>query len=288
MKKAQKYEADNNKGKPYLLDSLPGSRIKWKKSKEEVWQNIESAIEEKPEAKSISLRSTFLRISAAASVILIVGAALFMRYYTRTVFIQPGELAQIELPGGSNITLNASTEIRYKPLWWFIEREIEMKGEVFFDVTKGREFTVLSATGKTTVLGTSFNIYSRDKDYEVKCYTGKVSVESLVNGEKVIIEQNQVALVNRNGTLSLNELSSVPDSDWRTGLFRFTSSPIERVFDEISRQYGIEIEGTEGLDLVYTGSFTRDQSPAEVLNIVCRAFGLKFVKEDDSTYRIMD
>ncbi|MCF8222540.1 MAG: FecR domain-containing protein [Bacteroidales bacterium] len=288
MKKEQKYRADNNKGKPALPDILPDSRIKWKKSKKEIWQNIESAIEEKPEARSISLRSTFLRISAAASVILIVGAALFMRYYTRTVFSQPGELAQIELPGGSNITLNASTEIKYKPLWWFMNREVEMKGEVFFDVTKGKEFTVLSETGKTTVLGTSFNIYSRDRHYEVKCYTGKVSVESVVNGEKIIIEQNQVASLSRDGTLSLNEASSVSDSDWRTGLFRFTSSPIKRVLDEISRQYGVEIEGTEGLDLLYTGSFTRDQSPAEALNIVCRAFGLEFVKEDDNTYRIVD
>lgn len=275
-------------GKPGILEKLPQSRIPWKRTSEEVWNSLENSISEKPETTKISLNSYVVRLSAAAVILVLFGITAFMRFYGKTISSQSGEIINLELPEGSKITLNAETTVKYKPLWWTFKREIQMEGEAYFEVTGGTEFTVISDPGTTTVLGTTFNIYSRKGDYEVSCYTGKVKVGAEDTGAEVILESNQKASLNREGSLSLSEEPSGSlKQDWRSGFFRFTSTPVERVFDEISRQYDIDIKGTEDLDLIYTGNFSKDQSVEEVMNLVCKAFGIDFVSEGKNTYRVV-
>ena len=55
-------------------------------------------------------------------------------------------------------------------------RKVSLEGEAFFEVNPGKKFEVVSKFGKTIVLGTSFNIYSRNSSYQVTCMTGKVKV----------------------------------------------------------------------------------------------------------------
>ena len=288
MTKDERNTGNNSVRRPDILDRLLQSRIPWKRSKEEVWNSLKNNIDEQPEARKISFGSYILRLSAAAVILLLVGSAAFMRFYTRTVTSQSAEVVNLELPRGSKVMLNAETIMKYNPLWWKFNRKIRMEGEAYFEVSKGNEFTVISESGTTTVLGTTFNIYSRKGDYEVSCYTGKVRVGSVNSGEEVILESNRKASIDEVGYLAVNEEPSRSiNQDWRSGHFKFTSMPVTRVFDEISRQFGFTIKGTENLDLIYTGNFSKDQSIEEVMNLVCKAFGIDFVSEDENTYRII-
>jgi len=275
-------------GKPDILEKLPQSRIPWKRTGEEVWNSLENSIKVKTEARKISITSYVLRLSAAAVILVLIGITAFMRFYSRSLSSQPGELVNLELPKGSKVELNAETTIKYNPLWWSFKREIQMEGEAYFEVTSGNEFKVISGPGTTTVLGTTFNIYSRKGEYEVSCYTGKVRVGSIDSGREVILESDQKASLNRDGNLAVSEEpSGLLKQDWRSGFFRFTAMPVKRVFDEISRQYGVNIKVTDDLDLIYTGNFSKDQSIEEVMNLVCKAFGINFVSEGENTYRVV-
>ncbi|MEE4213734.1 MAG: FecR domain-containing protein [Bacteroidales bacterium] len=274
--------------KPDVLDRLPQSKIPWEKSREEVWESMQSRLDEKPGARKISLSSSVIRLSAAALILLLMGSAFFIRFYSKTVRTGAGEMASLLLPKGSEVVLNAETTLQYRPLWWTFRRELKVEGEAWFDVSSGREFTVISEAGTTSVLGTSFNIYSRKGTYEVSCYTGRVLVGSAISGKEVILEPEQKVIINSKGEPALmEEPSAASDRDWRNGYFRFTSTPVTRVFDEIARQYGINIEGTDRLDLIYTGNFSKQQDVNEVMNLVCKAFGIDFVKEGENTYRVV-
>ena len=288
MKKDEINTGKKGVSKPDILERLPQSRIPWKRTREEVWDSLEKSIYEKPEARKITLTSYILRLSAAAVILVLIGVTAFMRFYGKTVSSQSGEIVNLELPEGSKVSLNAETTIKYKPLWWTFKREIQMEGEAYFEVTRGNEFKVISDPGTTTVLGTTFNIYSRKGEYEVSCYTGKVKVGSLDTGDEVILEPYQKASLDMKGDIEISkEIDSSVKQDWRNGYFRFTSTNVTRVFDEISRQYGVFITGTENLDLIYTGNFSKDQSIDEVMNLVCRAFGIDFVREGEKTYRVV-
>jgi len=287
--KENEINKDKNKfRKPDKLDRLPQSRIPWEKSREEVWESMQAQLVEKPGARKISLSSNILRLSAAALIFLMLGSAFFIGFYSKTVSTGAGEMANLVLPKGSEVVLNAETTLKYKPLLWTLRREVKLDGEAWFGVSRGSDFTVISEPGRTTVLGTSFNIYSRKGAYEVSCYTGRVLVGSSISGKEVILEPEQKVIIDNEGEPLLREEPSVSsDRDWRKGYFRFTSTPVTRVFDEIARQYGIDIRGAESLDLVYTGNFSREQNVNEVMNLVCRAFGIDFVKEGEKTYRVV-
>lgn len=274
--------------KPDVLDRLPQSKIPWEKSREEVWEGMQARLDQKPGARKISLSSRILRLSAAAIILLLLGSAFFIGFYSKTVSTGAGEMAKLVLPKGSEVVLNAETSLKYKPLLWIFTREVKLDGEAWFEVSSGSKFTVTSEPGTTSVLGTSFNIYSRKGAYEVSCYTGKVLVGSAISGKEVILEPEQKIIISNSGEPVLQEEPSVTsDRDWRKGYFRFTSTPVTRVFDEIARQYGIDIKGTASLDLVYTGNFSKEQDVNEVMNLVCKAFGIDFVKEGEKTYRVV-
>jgi len=288
MKNDEINKGNNSVGKEDILDRLPQSQIPWKRSREDVWGSLQDRLAEKHEARTISLSSYVLRLSAAAVIILMIGTVTFMRLYTRTVSTDPGQISSLMLPKGSEVMLNAGTTLKYKPLWWTFKRKLILDGEAYFDVSSGNEFRVISESGTTSVLGTSFNIYSRTGEYEVDCYTGRVKVASLMSGKEVILQPNQKVVLDNQGEPSISEESSVTTyRNWRNGYFNFTSAPVTRVFDEIARQYGITVKGTENLDLIYTGNFAKEQPVNEVMNLVCKAFGIDFVVEGQNTYRVI-
>ncbi|WP_291859593.1 DUF4974 domain-containing protein, partial [Marinilabilia sp.] len=74
---------------------------------------------------------------------------------------------------------------------------------------------------------------------------------------------------------------------WRSAMFMFTATPIEKVFDEIERQYAVEIEAEGVPDHLYSGNFSRNQPLEQVLKMVCRPYGLNYQKISGG-YRILN
>ncbi len=263
------------------------SQIRWEKSRDEVWMELEKRMETKPAARSIRLNVTWPRIAIAAGIALLMGVTGLFNFYTKTVNIPAGLHSEIYLPDNSVVSLNAQSTISYKPLMWRFARTVEFEGEAYFDVAKGKQFEVISARGKTVVLGTTFNIYSRNSDYQVTCITGKVKVVELTANREVTLNPGQQAAFNGKSALAVN---SGIDTDltlsWLDNKLSFTSAPLGKVFEEIGRQYGVIVNIPEGLENTYTGTFIKDNSVENVLNLVCRPFDLNFTRLSDNDYSI--
>ena len=167
------------------IDIFSKLEAPFENSKEELRKKFSKQIEEKPKAKVIRL--DWVKYAVASVVLLLVGVTLFMKFNTQTIISNKGEHLSYILPDGSVIELNAETEISYKPYWWKFNREIKLTGEAFFDVKKGKKFNIISENGITEILGTSFNIYARDLDYQVFCKTGRVKVCSTKSNAELII-----------------------------------------------------------------------------------------------------
>lgn len=273
------------------LNRLPGIDLGFEKSKDEVWAGLSRSIEFSAPETSGSVVGLFSRpvwVAAAAVIIVLLGAVSFMRLYTTEVVAPYGKHITAQLPDGSAVELNAGSELLYQPFWWLLNREVELEGEAFFEVEKGKTFRVISSAGTTSVLGTSFNVYAREKDYQVTCYSGKVRVEASESGHSLEIVPNEQATLTKDGGLRLSALKNKEEVvSWRNAMFIFTATPIEKVLDEIERQYAVEIEA-EGLrDYLYSGNFSRNQSLEQVLKMVCRPYGLSYQKTSEG-YRILN
>lgn len=270
-----------------FMKSLPDIELPYSRSKEDIWKDFEAELDaddeetetKKGSGKVIKL-NTVLKYSAAAVLLIFLSIGSFMKFYTTTIIAPNGEHIAAILPDGSSIELNAGSVIKYKPYWWNYERKVLFEGEAFFKVSKGKSFVVESSFGTTTVLGTSFNIYARKNEYKVTCYTGKVRVVSTVSRKSTELVKNQLAVIKGNGEVVNTTIENSEENiSWMNDMFIFTATPLNLVFEEIERQFGVSINTDEKINYLYSGNFTRNSSPELVLDIVCKSLGLNYKKE---------
>lgn len=247
---------------------------KWDKSKEQIWAEKFEALEETPKANIVSLYRHKVFLYAVAIVALIILALPTTAFlYTKHLHTGYGEHRSIVLPDGSKVELNADSRLAYKPLWWKVSRNVELDGEAYFEVEKGSRFDVRSNENIVSVLGTSFNIYSRENDYEVSCLTGKVSVSDKT--ELVILTPNMQAKLANGRFIITENNNSLQSIGWTKCEFSFTEVLLDQVLKEVERQYNIRIEKPKNSDYLYTGTFLRKENPKEVLEIIGKPFALK-------------
>ncbi|MFV0291133.1 MAG: FecR family protein [Mangrovibacterium sp.] len=248
---------------------------KWSKSKEEVWANVFEELEAHPQVIKMTSRKRSVWLYAAASIaaiIIILPSIAF--FYTKSELAERSSNLAIVLPDGSKVDLNAESEISYKPLWWYISRDVKLKGEAYFEVEKGSTFNVRSGGYIVSVLGTSFNVFSRAEKFNVTCLTGKVNVSD--QSESVILTPNMQALLSK-GKLITKDIDDARESiSWKQGKFIFIGTPLLEVIQEIERQYDIEVMPYSNLNYIYSGNFTKANNPNDVLKIVGTPFGIEF------------
>ncbi len=264
-----------------------GGEFQWKKEKAEVWADLESQIVDQPQGRLLLLNFTLGKWIAAASIVILFSIGSFLRLYTVTIETQAGQHQEAMLPDQSKVNLNAKSSISYHPYWWKINRKVELEGEAFFEVQKGKKFTVVSAKGSTQVLGTSFNIFAREDIYKVTCITGTVRVRSH-QGFEAIIKPNSKAEVKQNGEINISiNIQTFPEISWKNNIFLFTATPVHAVFSEIERQYGVKIDEKIDEKSLYTGNFSKDQNVEEILEYVCPALGLKYIRKSTGEYLVI-
>ena len=195
----------------------------------------------------------FMRIAAAVA-ILITGSYLFLNLSNTSYSTELAENTELFLPDNSEVILNAGSKVSFNEKNWDTNREINLKGEAFFKVAKGKKFTVTTSQGSVSVLGTQFNVENRDGFFEVNCYEGLVQVEykdmikQLPAGTSFLVIEGKVMDV---------EESNASQPSWTRNESSFESIPLKYVFNELERQYDISVN-TENVDtnLLFTGTFS--------------------------------
>ena len=199
----------------------------------------------------------------AAAVILVLIGANALWFKAVNVHTAMGQTQTVTLPDQSVVTLNADSHLSYTKRTFLKNRTLHLKGEAFFKVAKGASFTVHTSTGIISVLGTAFNVYSREKTLETQCFEGKVRVQKGAN--TVILTAGKGTSSHDNAGLVAFGISNLKPN-WLEGKSSFVEVPLSRLIKELERQYDIEIR-TEQINLnrVFTGVFTHDNLKAALI-----------------------
>lgn len=167
-----------------------------------------------------------------------------------------GEMAKVDLPDKTKVTLNAGSTLTFDEGSWDENRITQLEGEAFFNVSKGSKFTVNTTQGKVTVLGTQFNVKQRNEFFEVHCYEGSVEVEHPLR--KVILKPGEYISIYQKQVTSGN-LPIVKAPSWTEGRNVFRGVPYNEILDELSRQYDVTITtDIEASKRLFTGAFNND------------------------------
>ena len=262
----------------------------YSKNKKDVWSEINLAISQnelKGEKETTPTIKLWYKYSIAASFLVLFSIGISLRLYTTEIYTLTNETSNHILPDGSKIELNAATTISYHPYWWKFNRSVNLEGEAFFKVQKGEEFNVISSNGTTQVLGTSFNIYSRNKEYKVYCKSGKVRViDNELN--EVILQPGQFAETETNKIQLKNNINPELILAWKSDMFIYKNTPLKKVFKDFETYYGIKIETNLNTisNLSYSGFFKRKTTINQALEIVCYSFDLKLDKINKNHYLV--
>ena len=191
----------------------------------------------------------------AAAVVVLLTTSYFLLFNNEANFnTQFAETKTFNLPDNSEVVLNANSEISYDKQDWENSRNLDLNGEAFFKVQKGKKFTVNTEIGKVTVLGTQFNVKERENYFEVKTYEGLVSVA--YKDTLVKLPRGTIFKV-VNGKISTNNTFNVNEKSWLQKESNFKSTPLRFVLTEIENQFNYKIETKDiDLDILYSGGFT--------------------------------
>jgi transmembrane sensor len=248
-----------------FLDQSSRAQIPPSKRKEEIWKNVDAFTSE-------SNLTPFLMVAASVAVLIVSWFVFLLPEVISSYSTQFAENKNIQLPDGSLVDLGADSELSYNPKWK--KRELTLEGEAFFEVEKGKLFTVNTEFGTVKVLGTSFNIISREKQFEVACKTGQVEVSIPSRDFKKVILPGDVVNFNLQNIV-VEQASIETIGSWKDGQFYFESKPLSQVLSELERQFDIDLE-TQGIEGEYfTGYFT-NQELATALTMICEPMDLTF------------
>jgi len=234
---------------------------------------------ENPDAHRIKL-STIL--SAAASLMLLLGALFFLREDAPDVSAKNGENVTHQFQDYSEVVLNDGSFIVYDEKNWENDRRVKLTGEAQFDVEAGTRFIVETDNGNIEVLGTSFNVRAWDTNLYVECYHGSVRVSH--NGESR--ELSKLQSVNMtDGVMGPAEEIQRDAPLWTKGTSRFKDENLNNVFAELERQYDIKVDRPSSLEK-FTGVFTHNNLD-QALKQITKPMGLSYDTNKESNYVII-
>lgn len=223
-----------------------------------------------PRPRPVSGRSVAMRriwYAAAASVALLLTAWLLWPESNLHFAVGNGEQTlAAALPDGSSARLNAGSMLDFAPD--AEQRLATLTGEAYFEVEKSDvPFVVKTQLGTVTVVGTSFNVYSRGSDMVVSCTTGQVRVKFAGAAEAYPLTPGQ-SVSNRGGEVSTGA-NGTENLDWLENRSVFINRPLAEILAEFERQFDLTVSRPAGLDLAekFTIIFPNDDVDKALPNV---------------------
>ena len=201
-------------------------------------------------------------------------------------FIVPaGQRAQILLPDGSKVWLNARSKLTC-PSVFEKERRVWIDGEALFNVAKDSLLPFIVSTGKLDIraVGTEFDVFN---------YPGTMMRVSLLEGEilaydpsddkKMISMRPETQLVETGEGYTLSWLENNP-ALWTEGYYSFKELQLSEIINQLELYYDVQIivEDRSILQHRYTGTFRQMDGPVEVLKLLQKVHPFSFRKEDNT------
>ncbi|MFC0772100.1 FecR family protein [Terrimonas alba] len=266
---------------------------------------------ERFEKKKSSNISLLVKLSAAA--VLLIGLFLTINYYnndrsknSKTFLAAYGERKNIQLPDGSDVTLNAGSKIEINENFGVSTRDVYLEGEAFFDVKHNEKlpFIVHTPAMDVKALGTAFNVkaYLDERITETSLIRGLIEVTLKENNNlTMLLHPNQkikwehpfgdvsptVVKSGDNLTatdslvkkLQVTDYGNIKEVAWKDNKLMFEDELFGDIAALLERWYGVEIKFNDEAirNYRFTGVFEKED-----INTV-----LDFLKESRSfKYRI--
>jgi len=250
-------------------------------------------------SKSVSLYRPLYRVAAAILLLVAVSSVLYFnlpvvgehaQLDTSDAVIETkyGERRTIVLPDESTVVLNGNSKLKYSKNWSGQQiREVWIEGEGFFAVqhTKSHQkFVVHTGEGlNVEVLGTKFNVKSREHGSEVLLTEGKVKLNVDNTESPVYLNPGELATVKKN-QLSKRVVEGIQYTSWVRSKLVFDKTQLFELAQILQDTYGMKVSfQDEGLKQRQLSGEISSASADDILFAIAETFNIKVTKMDDKS-----
>lgn len=182
-------------------------------------------------------------------------------------------VVSLTLSDGTKVWLNAESSLRYPVAFTGSERNVEITGEAYFEVSKDpqRQFNVSSRGLTTAVLGTSFNVntYADEPSMKVTLLEGSVQVNYRSN-EKVMLKPGEQASVNNSSKLHvMTDIDTDAVIAWKNEHFTMKGMDMDALARQMARWYDVQVVFESQVpDKQFGGAISRNVSLGTMLKVL--------------------
>ena len=209
-----------------------------------------------------------------------------VRYNTLRV-PRGGEYA-VTLSDGTMVQLNSESELRYPVVFAGERREVFLKGEGFFRVTRDEAHPFVVGVGEASVevLGTSFNVTSYADEEEVRATLVEGSIRFAAGEREAVLVPGEQGVLKASGEMSVQAVDTLLATAWTRGVFAFRQQPLEEIMRTVSRWYAVEVfwENPSLKEVTFTGKMERYDDFARVVQILEMTGDVCFVIRDNHIF----
>lgn len=205
-----------------------------------------------------------------------------------------GSKTKIILPDSTIVWLNSNSTIRYPQKFISMTREVDIVGEVLFDVKRDvhKPFIVKSNGLKIQVLGTKFNVFS---DYcsgviETTLLSGSVSIYKENNDSSksdLILKPDQQAIYRKSDNhIEVKNVHADSYQSWVSGIFIFEENTVEEIMCSLERAFNVKIhlENDKLKQVRLTAQFKERETLDEILSILQISAHYSYTKKKGEIY----
>ena len=198
----------------------------------------------------------------------------------------------VTLSDGTVVHLNSGSELRYPVAFSGDLREVELRGEAYFEVAenKNKPFIVRTDEFNVRVLGTSFNIsaYADSPLALTTLCSGQVQLTDCMNpkNEQDLLPGEQLLFHRESRKMEIRNVDTDVFVSWREGFFQFDNHTVEEVFMILQRWYNVQVfyANTEVRLDCFTGKLPRFDNMMIIIDLIKRVSDLKITVDGKVIY----
>lgn len=275
----------------------------------ESWAVLESLDEEEALAKvkrrfkQAKMKHLFLKLQRAAAVLfipLLLGTIILAIKIKNegtvnmlSIQTNPGMTATTTLPDGTVVILNSNSTLSYPSKFVGNTRNVSLKGEAYFSVTKDKEHPFLvgtSSTASVKVYGTKFNVdaYPESQIIRATLEEGSIGMQYIDKFqrecEKIIKPGEAIAYSTVSKDVQVTNTDVDAIISWKDNKLIFRNTSMKEVLNMLSKRFDIQfiVKNKNVYDIAFTGTLER-QRLDKVLEFINLSSGIKFKYKTDKT-----
>lgn len=194
---------------------------------------------------------------------------------------------RITLEDGTEVWLNAQSQLIYPEHFALSERRVKVSGEAYFKVARDEQkpFIVEADGQAVSVLGTEFNVhsYAEDSHVETTLVSGSIALQPIGAGaaQLLLTPGHQAVFSKAEHDIQVRSIDTEVATSWKDGKFVFENQTLEQIMLTLSRWYDFTYSFADrrAAQKVFMGRIPRYADFADVVEILESSGGLRMTVE---------